>query len=71
MPSISWVAGYLQRRRRGKSPKQKMTSTLTDAILTDKQLSNSAYTHAIQAPIENVDIAAWLLKLPEAEHDVD
>jgi hypothetical protein len=44
-----------------------MESFLTDEILTDKELSNSAYTHLIRAPIENVDIPAWLFKLPEAE----
>jgi hypothetical protein len=37
---------------------------MRDVILTDKE-SSSAHTHIIQAPIENVDIAAWLFKLPE------
>ncbi len=45
-----------------------MTSSIIDGILTDKELSNSAYTHAIHAPIEKVDIAAWLFGLPEAEY---
>ena len=37
-------------------------------ILSDKQLSNSAYSHVINAPIEKVVIAAWLFSLPEAEY---
>lgn len=41
---------------------------MPDAILTDKQLSNSAYSHVIKAPIDKVDIAAWLFDLPEAEY---
>jgi len=41
---------------------------MTDTILHDKQLSNSAYSHVINAPIEKVDIAEWLLDLPEAEY---
>lgn len=41
---------------------------MPDTILTDKQLSNSAYSHIIKAPIEKVDIAAWLFNLPEAEY---
>jgi hypothetical protein len=41
---------------------------MSDTILTDKQLSNSAFSHTIQAPIEQIDIAAWLFKLPEAEY---
>jgi hypothetical protein len=41
---------------------------LADVILTDKQLSSSAYTHNIQAPIDTIDIAAWLFSLPEAEY---
>ena len=39
-----------------------------DIILTDRQLSNSAYSHIIHAPIDKVDIAAWLFTLPEAEY---
>jgi hypothetical protein len=39
-----------------------------DVILTDRQLSNSAYCHVIQAPIEKVNIADWLFNLPEAEY---
>ncbi len=38
------------------------------AILRDKELSNSAYSHVINAPIEKVNIADWLFKLPEAEY---
>jgi hypothetical protein len=41
---------------------------MTDTILSDKELSNSSYSHIIQAPIEKVDIAAWLFNLPEAEY---
>ena len=37
-------------------------------ILTEKELSNSAYNHIIHAPIEKVDIAGWLFTLPEAEY---
>lgn len=39
-----------------------------DIVLQDKELSRSAYTHVIHAPIEKIDIAAWLFKLPEAEY---
>ncbi len=45
-----------------------MTHRTTDTILHDKELSNSSYSHAIKAPIEKVDIASWLLGLPEAEY---
>jgi hypothetical protein len=31
---------------------------MTDTILQDNELSNSAYSHVIHAPIEKVDIAA-------------
>ena len=41
--------------------------TTTD-ILTDKVLVNSQKTATIQAPVERVDIAAWLLHLPDAEY---
>jgi hypothetical protein len=41
---------------------------MSDVILTDKQLSSSAYSHVIQAPIEKVNIAEWLFHLPEAEY---
>src|SRR5215469_14873600 len=41
---------------------------MSDVILTDKELSNSTYTHVIQAPIEKIDISAWLFHLPEAEY---
>lgn len=39
-----------------------------DIILSDKQLSNSAYSHVINAPLEKIDIAGWLFTLPEAEY---
>ncbi len=41
---------------------------MADTVLTDKQLSNSAYRHIINAPMEKVDIASWLFKMPEAEY---
>jgi hypothetical protein len=41
---------------------------MTDTILGDRELSNSSYSHIINAPIEKVDIAAWLFNLPEAEY---
>jgi hypothetical protein len=41
---------------------------MSDQILPDKELSNSAYSHIINAPLEKVDIADWLFKLPEAEY---
>jgi hypothetical protein len=41
---------------------------MSAAILTDKELSSSAYHHVIKAPIEKVNIAAWLFTLPEAEY---
>lgn len=37
-------------------------------ILTDKILSQSAYTAEIDVPFEKVDIAEWLFSLPEAEY---
>lgn len=41
---------------------------MSDVIITEKQLSSSAYTAVINAPIEKVDIADWLFNLPEAEY---
>jgi hypothetical protein len=41
---------------------------MTDGILSDKHLSNSAYSHIINAPLEKIDIPSWLFKLPEAEY---
>jgi hypothetical protein len=41
---------------------------MANDILTEKELSNSAYSHIIHAPIEKVDIAGWLFTLPEAEY---
>ncbi len=41
---------------------------MSDMVITDKQLSASAYTAVINAPIETVDIADWLFTLPEAEY---
>lgn len=42
---------------------------MTETIMQYKQLSSSAYNHTIHAPIGEVDIAAWLFSLPEAEYD--
>ena len=39
-----------------------------DVILTDKELSASAFTAIIPAPIQRIDIAEWLFHLPEAEY---
>jgi hypothetical protein len=41
---------------------------MADTVLLDKELSSSAYSQTINAPIEKVDIAAWLFHLPEAEY---
>jgi hypothetical protein len=43
-------------------------TSMTDTIISDKQLSSSAFSHVINAPIEKVDIADWLFKLPQAEY---
>jgi hypothetical protein len=41
---------------------------MPDVILSDKILSNSAYSHVMNVSLEKVDIAAWLFHLPEAEY---
>jgi hypothetical protein len=41
---------------------------MADIILYDKFLSNSSFSHTIKAPVERVDIAAWLAGLSEAEY---
>ena len=41
--------------------------TTTD-ILTDKVLVESEKTATIHAPVERVDIADWLLHVPDAEY---
>jgi hypothetical protein len=41
---------------------------MTETILRHKELFNSACRHVIHAPIETVDLATWLLKLPDAEY---
>jgi hypothetical protein len=41
---------------------------MSDIILPHLQLSQSAFSHPMQLPLEQVDIAAWLLHLPEAEY---
>ncbi|WP_225732376.1 MULTISPECIES: hypothetical protein [unclassified Nocardia] len=40
----------------------------SQVVLADKVLSESECTAVINAPIEQVDIAEWLLNLPEAEY---
>lgn len=37
-------------------------------VLTDIVLSQSAYSAEIDLPVEQLDIAAWLFSLPEAEY---
>jgi len=37
-------------------------------VLTDKLLSRSAYSHEIDVPLDQIDIADWLFNLPEAEY---
>jgi hypothetical protein len=41
---------------------------MPDVIIHDKELSSSAYSHVINAPLANIDIADWLFNLPEAEY---
>jgi len=41
---------------------------MPDVILYDVDLSNSAYSKIINAPLANIDIAEWLFKLSEAEY---
>lgn len=36
--------------------------------MSDRQMSDSSYTHLIDVGIENVDIAEWLFSLPDAEY---
>ncbi|MBT9386041.1 hypothetical protein KM176_19370 [Pseudooceanicola sp. CBS1P-1] len=37
-------------------------------VITDKLLSYSAYSHEVEVPLEQIDIADWLFNLPEAEY---
>lgn len=37
-------------------------------VLTDKLLSFSAYSHEVDVPLAQIDIADWLFNLPEAEY---
>jgi len=37
-------------------------------ILTDKILSQSAFSHELDIPFDQIDIADWLFNLPEAEY---
>src|SRR5215468_8640839 len=58
------------RRRKAKSTNERTRSvnmTTTD-VLTDKVLVESEKTATIHAPVERVDIADWLLHLPDAEY---
>ncbi|MDM0079795.1 hypothetical protein QTI17_04240 [Variovorax sp. J31P179] len=41
---------------------------MTDSIRSDLVLSQSAFSHVIDVPIEQVDIGKWLFGLPEAEY---
>jgi hypothetical protein len=41
---------------------------MTPQAPSDRTLSRSVVTHVIQAPIEKVNIADWLLHLPDAEY---
>jgi len=41
---------------------------MAEIILSDRQLSDSTFSTTIHAPMEKVDIAAWLFNLPEAEY---
>jgi hypothetical protein len=38
---------------------------MPDVILHDKELSNSAYSHVVNAPLANIDIAEWLLSVKD------
>ncbi|TWB45405.1 hypothetical protein [Nitrospirillum pindoramense] len=38
------------------------------ATVLDRILSQSAYSHEVDVPIEQIDIADWLFTLPEAEY---
>ncbi|WP_109477130.1 hypothetical protein [Paraburkholderia sp. C35] len=37
-------------------------------IRNDLILSQSAFTHVVDVPIESIDIASWLFELPDAEY---
>lgn len=41
---------------------------MTDIIRTDLVLSQSAFSHVINVPIDQVDIGKWLFSLAEAEY---
>jgi hypothetical protein len=40
---------------------------MTDTVLVDMEISNCVCGQTLNVPIEKVDIASWLLRLPEAE----
>ena len=41
---------------------------MSDTMLVDKEISNAVCSHVINAPVEKIDIAAWLLQLREGEY---
>ena len=41
---------------------------MNDTILVDMQLSNVTCSCVINAPVEKIDLAAWLFKLSEGEY---
>jgi hypothetical protein len=41
---------------------------MSDVIIHEKELSSSAFSHVINAPVETVDIVDWLFKLAAAEY---
>jgi hypothetical protein len=40
---------------------------MSDTVLVDMAISNAVCSQTLNAPIEKIDIASWLLRLPEAE----
>jgi len=41
---------------------------MADTILVDREISNCVSSRTLNTPIEKVDIATWLLTLPEGEY---
>jgi hypothetical protein len=41
---------------------------MSETVISERTLSSSAYSHVIAESIEKIDIAEWLLNLPEAEY---
>jgi hypothetical protein len=53
----------------GKSISKRLPPISSKEIeMSDRQMSDSSYTHVIDVGIENVDIAEWLFNLPDAEY---